>query len=69
MQADKALERSHFDTNATVIFFGKTANMGAMHDSYMEFFAKCIFLKIHMNFAFVFQHSMLTGLQACLRRM
>lgn len=43
MQADKALERFHFDTNATVIFFGKTANMGAMRDSYMEFFAKCIF--------------------------
>lgn len=30
-----------------VIFFGKTANMEAMYDSYMEVFAKCIFKNTH----------------------
>jgi len=45
-QADKALGRFHFDTNVMVIF-GKTANMGAMHDSYTEGFAKCIFKNTH----------------------
>lgn len=30
-----------------VIFFGKTANMEAINDSYMEVFAKCIFKNTH----------------------